>query len=36
LTLPDRADLRPDATVTGRGPDLFVIAGRDCYRTTLS
>lgn len=36
LTLPNGAELPPQAIVIGRGTDLFVIAGRDCYRATLS
>jgi len=36
LKLPGGAELPSQAIVTGRGPDLFVIAGRDCYRATLS
>jgi hypothetical protein len=36
LTLPGGAELPSQAIVAGRGPDLFVIVGRDCYRTTLS
>jgi hypothetical protein len=35
LTLPDGSELPPQAIIAGRGPDLFVIAGRNCYGTTL-
>ena len=34
LILPNGEDLPPRAVMTGRGPYLFVFAGRDCYRMT--
>lgn len=36
LTLPDGNELPLEAAITGRGPELFVTVGNDCYRTTLT
>lgn len=36
LTLPDGSEMPPKAVVIGRGPDLFLLAGRECYRAALA